>query len=132
MIIMRKTGDIFTGGHKHIVFAVNTEGINDAGFAGMISRKFWPELAHIGPCKLGTCLTKEHDGVFYHALVCHSLDDGWGDSEKIIKACFDAIQTDEEVASIAIGSGLIGILSGADFKKIMKGMDASSKQIILY
>ena len=132
MIIERRTGNIFSGNHKHIVFAVNSEGINDAGFAGMISRKLWPELAHIGPCKIGTCLTKEHDGVFYHALVCHSLDDGWGDSREIIKSCFDAIETEDEVASIAIGSGLIGIISGSDFSKIVAGMEASSKKIILY
>ena len=135
MIIERRNGkDIFSGNHKHIVFAVNSEGINDAGFAGKIARMFWPELAHIGECRLGTCLTKENNGVYYHALVCHSLQNGWGDSREIIKSCFDAIETDDEdeVASIAIGSGIIGILSGANFDEIVSGMEASSKKIILY
>ena len=133
MIIERRNGNIFAGDHKHICFAVNTEGVNDAGFAGKISREFWPELAHIGECKLGTCLTKENNGVYYHALVCHSLQNGWGDSREIIKSCFDAIETDDdEVASIAIGSGIIGILSGANFNEIVSGMEASSKKIILY
>ena len=62
MIIKNKQGnDILKGGETRIAFAVNTEGCNDSGFAGMISRSYWPELAHIGECKLGTVLTKTSD-----------------------------------------------------------------------
>ena len=51
MIIEKLQGrDILKSGEKRIAFAVNTEGINDSGFAGMISRKYWPELAYIGKC----------------------------------------------------------------------------------
>lgn len=132
MIIKTKNGDILKGNEKRIAFAINSEGINDAGFAGMISNRFWPELANIGETKLGTVLTKKLDGIEFFALCCHSLKDGWNNQQKIIKECFDAIPGDEPVASISIGTGLVGILSGANFDLIKEGMEASKKKIILY
>ena len=77
MIIKNKQGnDILKGGETRIAFAVNTEGCNDSGFAGRISRSYWPELAYIGECELGTVLTKtSDDGITFYALVCHSLEE---------------------------------------------------------
>ena len=132
MIIRTTSGDILEGNETRIAFAVNTEGVNDSGFAGTISRKFWPELAYIGKTKLGTVLTKEVDGVEYFALCCHSLKKGWKNQKEVITKCFDAIPGDEPVASIAIGTGLVGVLSGANFALIKAGMEASEKEIILY
>ena len=133
MIIEERRGkDILEGGNKRIAFAINTEGFNDAGFAGIISRKFWPELANCGENPIGTVLSTKVEEVEYFALVCHSLHEGWKDQETTIKKAFDAIPGDEPVASIAIGTGLIGILSGADFNQIRKGMEKSTKRIILY
>lgn len=132
MIIMTKSGDILEGKEKRIAFAVNTEGVNDSGFAGMISRKFWPELACIGDTKLGTVLTKQVNDVEFFALCCHSLKTGWKNQKEVIRQCFDAIPGDEPVASISIGTGLVGILSGAVFELIREGMEASNKEIILY
>ena len=133
MIVKRKAGeDILKGDEKRIVFAVNSEGVNDCGFAGMIARKFWPELAFIGETTLGTVLTKKVGDTEYFALCCHSLKNGWSDQKETIKKCFDAIPGDDPVASIAIGTGLIGIMSGAKFDLIKAGMEASEKQIVLY
>lgn len=134
MIINNKQGnDILKGGETRIAFAVNTEGCNDAGFAGLISRKYWPELADIGECKLGTVLTKTTaDGITLYALVCHSLENGWHNQTETIQKCFDSIECDEPIASISIGTGLIGVLSGANFAQIKKGMELSKKKIILY
>lgn len=132
MIIKRRDGDILKGNEKRIAFAVNTEGANDAGFAGMISARFWPELADIGETELGTVLSKKVGNIEFFALCCHSLKDGWNNQKEVIKKCFDAIPGDEPVASIAIGTGLIGRLSGANFKLIYEGMEASKKKIILY
>ena len=133
MIIRYEQGkDILNSGETRIAFAINTEGLNDAGFAGVIARKFWPELANTGPQQLGTVLTKACYGVTFYGLVCHSLEHGWKDQEKVIKECFDKIKLDEHVASISIGTGLIGILSGADFKQIKAGMENSYAQIVLY
>ena len=73
MIVEVKQGqDILKSGAKHICFAVNTEGINDSGFAGLISRNHWPKLADIG------------------------------------------------------------VLSGANFSEIRRGMETSSKRIVLF
>ena len=69
MIIKTKNGDILQENEKRIAFAINTEGSNDAGFAGMISRRFWPELADIGETKLGTVLTKNVDGIEFFAVI---------------------------------------------------------------
>ena len=132
MIIETKSGNILNGNEKRIAFAVNTEGVNDSGFAGMISYKFWPELADIGETKLGTVLRHKTDDVEFFALCCHSLKEGWQNQREIIKQCFDAIPGDEPVASISIGTGLVGILSGANFGLIRAGMEASEKEIILY
>ena len=132
MIIKTTSGDILKGNETRIAFAVNTEGVNDSGFAGVISHRFWPELAYIGETKLGTVLTKEVDGVEFFALCCHSLENGWNNQKEVITQCFDAIPGDEPVASIAIGTGLVGVLSGAKFGLIKAGMEASKKRIILY
>lgn len=133
MIIKTKNGDILKGNEKRIAFAVNTDGENNGGFAGMISRRFWPELAHIGETKLGTVLTKKVGGIEFFALCCHSLKkEGWNNQEEVIKECFDAIPGDEPVASISIGTGPIGVRSGANFDMIKAGMEASKKEIILY
>ena len=133
MIIESKRGqDILAGGETRIAFAVNTEGYNDAGFAGVISRKYWPQLANAGKCELGTVLKKECNGVTFFALVCHSLESGWKDQTETIRKCFDQIEGDAPVASISIGTGLIGMLSGAKFDEIKAGMEASKAKIILY
>lgn len=134
MIIARKQGnDILKGGETRIAFAVNTEGHNDAGFSGLVSRLYWPELANAGEHALGSVLKKETNlGITFYALVCHSLKEGWKNQEEIICKCFDSIDGDEPIASISIGTGFIGTMSGADFSKIKAGMQRSKKQIILY
>ena len=92
----------------------------------------FPELAFIGETTLGTVLAKKVGDTEYFALCCHSLKNGWSDQKETIKKCFDAIPGDDPVASIAIGTGLIGLMSGAKFDLIKAGMEASEKQIILY
>lgn len=47
MIIETKNGDILAGNEKRIAFAINTEGINDGGFARVVTKKYWPELTYI-------------------------------------------------------------------------------------
>src|SRR5574344_315110 len=133
MIINNKQGkDILKGEEHHIAFAVNTEGVNDSGFAGIIARRYWPELAYVGASKLGTVIAKEVEGIHFYALVCHSLEKGWKQQTSIICQCFDAIDTDEVIASISIGTGFIGVVLGANFYDIKAGMEQSKKRIVLY
>ena len=132
MIIMTKEGDILNGHEKRIAFAINTEGLNGTGFSGVICNKFWPELSRIGETRLGTVLTKELDGVEYFALCCLSLKEGWFNQHEVIRQCFDDIPGVEPVASVSIGAGIIGMLSGAHHQSIYSGMVDSEKEIILY
>lgn len=133
MVIKSINEDILNSDVKHIAFAVNIEGYNDSGFAGMISKKFWEELANCGENELGTVLSKKVGDKTFHALVCHSLKNYWGEYQReIIKSCFDNIPTDETIATIAIGTGLVGMMSGANFSQIVCGMHDSNKQIILH
>lgn len=137
MINKTERGNIFNSTAKHIVFSINAEGVVGGGFDGQVIEKGWPELLSCGPQKIGTVLSKEIDGVTYHALVTHSLKEGWGSAEKQrenTKMCFDNIPVPdgEEIASIAIGTGFIGAMSGADPKQIICGMCDSKKNITLY
>ena len=134
MVVKTVQDDIFNTDAKHIAFAVNTEGYNDSGFAGVISREYWNELANCGEQEIGTVLSKTVEDKTFHALVCHSLRNGWGDKQaEIIKECFDKIPSNGEmVATIAIGTGFVGMLSGANFRQIVCGMHDSEQQIALH
>ncbi len=134
MVIKTVQKDIFDTEAKHIAFAVNKEGFNDSGFAGQVSSKYWKELACCGEHEIGTVLSKTIGDKTYHALVCHSLSEDWGDNqEETIRECFDKIPANgEPIATIAIGTGLVGMLSGANFRKIVCGMHDSHQQILLY
>ena len=134
MVVKAVQEDIFNTDANHIAFAINTEGYNDAGFAGKISSKYWNELANCGEHELGSVLSKTVGNKTFHALVCHSLKNGWGENQAdIIKECFDKIPSNgEEVATIAIGTGFIGMMTGADFRKIVCGMHDSKQKIVLH
>ena len=68
-------------------------------------------------------------------MFSYSLNDGWGlEQEDSIKRYFDNIPVDdnEPIATIAIGTDLLGIRTGANFKQIVRGMHCSKKNIILH
>ncbi len=134
MVARTVQDDIFNSEIKHIAFAVNVEGINNAGFAGQVSSKYWNELANYGECELGTVLSKTVGNKTFHALVCHSLNNGWGENQsEIIRECFDKIPANgEPIATIAIGTGIVGMMELADFRQIVCGMHESQQQIVLY
>ncbi len=134
MVIKTIQDNIFNTDAKHIAFAINTEGYNDFGFAGKVSDNYWPEIANCGKHELGTVISKTVGDKTFHALVCHSLKYGWGDNQdEIIKMCFDTIDSNgEPIATVAIGTGLIGVTSGANVPEIFCGMHESKQQIMLY
>ncbi|TAN57315.1 hypothetical protein EPN15_04675 [Patescibacteria group bacterium] len=111
MIINTVRSDVFQTPDKHIVFAVNIEGFNDAGFAGVVSSLYWPELANTGPKKLGEVLSKNGKGKIFHALVCHSLgSDGWKKTAEIVTKCLDSLDVpdNETIAIVLMGAGIVG------------------------
>jgi len=70
MIVNVVRGDVLNSKFKKIAFGVNTEGYNDAGFAGLIAREFWPEIFVTGKIKLGEVMTKKAYSRTFYALVC--------------------------------------------------------------
>lgn len=134
MIVGRKVGDVVTGSERHVAFAVNTEGHNDAGLAGNIAYQYWPELASTGAIRMGEILSKDTGKKMFHALIVHSLKDGWSEAPQYIEACFNELQvaTDEEIASVAMGAGMIGMLSGANPEENLAAMERSNKSIVIY
>ena len=134
MIIGRKIGNVMTGPERHVAFAVNSEGQNDAGLAGNISCQLWPELASVGALRMGEILSKDIGSKVFHALVVYSFAEGWDAAPRHIEACFNELQipTDEEVASVAMGAGMIGLLSGANPAENLAAMERSDKRIVIY
>ncbi len=134
MIVGRKVGDVAQGSERHVAFAVNTEGHNDAGLAGNIAYTYWPELTQTGPIRMGEILSKDTGSKVFHALVVHSLREGWAEAPQYIEACFNElhIPTDEEIASVAMGAGLIGQMSGADVAANLAAMERTDKSIVIY
>lgn len=59
---------------------------------------------------------------------------GYGENQaEIIKECFDKIPANgEPIATVAIGTGFVGMMGGADFRQIVCGMHDSQQQIMLY
>ena len=132
MIITTKRGDILSNDERRIAFPINTEGVLNDTFAGIIAQRYWRDLATIGSTKLGTVLTKKTEGIELFALCCYSLQHGWQDQEGIINKCYNDISGDEPVACIAIGTEFLDIKSGANVDLIQAGMHTSDKKIILY
>ncbi len=134
MVVKTVRDNIFNSEAKHIAFAINTEGFNDSGFAGQITSTYWPELENCGEHELGTVISKTIGDKTFHALVCHSLNNGWGDNQaEIIKKCFDLIPANgEPIATVAIGTGFGGRFGGANFRQIVCGMHDSQQQILLH
>ena len=135
MIVNRVRGDIFAAPQKHIAFAVNTQGYNDAGFAGQVSARIWPELANTGGNRLGDVLTHQNSSKTYHALVCHSFESGgWNETPEVARACLDKIDApeDEEIAVVLMGSGPVGVMQGANVEAILAGLEQSSKKLVVY
>ena len=136
MIVNRVRGNIFAAPQKHIAFAVNTEGYNDAGFAGQVSSRIWPKLANTGGGnKLGDVLTHKNGPKTYHALVCHSLaSGGWDETPRVARECLDKIGVPEgeEIAVMLMGSGPVGMMRGANVDAILACMENSKKKLVVY
>lgn len=127
-------GDVLHSGLP-IVFAINTEGANDAGFAGLVSHRFWPDLAQIGPCDIGSVVAKEAVGHRFYGVVCHTLHDGSWKLDTITRALdqiADQLGVDNPVAVIWMGHGLVGRLTGVDPEATKAAIHSSRLPTHLY
>jgi len=127
-------GDILASPYTHICFAANTDGHNDAGFAGLIADYFWPELKNTGPMELGATLTHEaHNHRVFHALVCHSLKPGgWSRTPEYLTYCLDSLDLPAQTAIVMVGGGPTGQISGADVFKNLGGIAQSRHMFAVY
>lgn len=135
MIVNMVRGNILNGEQTHVAFAVNTNGRNVAGFAGLVSSRFWPELANTGGNKLGDILTHQAGGKTFHALVCHGRGPkGWEVAEDVVEGCLNSLDVpDEEIIGIVlIGAGVIGKMGGSDVFAILGGMARSKRRVVVY
>lgn len=135
MITNKIKGDIFKSAHKHIVFAVNIQGVNDAGFAGLVARRHWPELAMIGPSEMGTVHRHDSKDKSFHAVVCHSLgDEGWRGAPKHIEQALNQIpaKDGEEIGVVMMGAGPVGQAQGADVDANLAAMEKSKNKVVVY
>lgn len=117
-----------------VVFALNTEGYYDSGFAGYVCKR-WPELKDAGPQQMGAILSRNEEGeVPLHGVVCHSLSRGGGwDMEAITKALDTlADQGMTKAAVVWMGTGLIGVLMGVDPETTKAAIHASKLPTVLY
>ena len=124
--------DVFKTPYSHIAFAINTEGFNDAGFAGQVSGRYAPALANTGEKKLGEIVSIKAGEKTFHGLVCHSLKNGWNDAPQAITSCLEKIETDEPIAVVLMGAGFIGQMSGANVIANAKAIHKANKNIVLY
>ncbi len=135
MIVDMVRGDILKTPHKHIVFAVNAEGFNDAGFAGVVTQRYWKALANTGGNKLGETLSMSTKDRTFHALVCHALaGSGWSKTPSLVEQCLNKLDAPdaETVGAVLMGSGMIGQMGGADTYAILGGIARSSKRVAVY
>lgn len=119
-------------GLENIAFAINTEGINDAGFAGLVARKFWPEIAFCGENNFGVVLSKKCDDRQFHAIVCHSLkENGWQGSPGYIAKALSDIKA-KRIACVLMGAGPVGRMQNAPVGGILGALARAEQEIIVY
>jgi hypothetical protein len=119
---------------RHVAFGLAVEGTQGGGVAGMVSKCWWPELAHNRRNKLGDAVSYETPERTYHALVCFSYKLGWSLAGRSIQEALDSINMPDtdEIAVVAIGTGTRGLREKANFYEIIGGMARSDKRVVLF
>ena len=143
MVLDVVRGDILRANPKFILFATNIEGLNDSGFAGVVSERYWNELRYCGTSTMGEIRKKTvthpdfKDEVTFLALTCHSLKykDGWKLAPEAIKKALDSLEDIKDsdiIYSVWMGAGVVGALSGANPDSNFNALQECNKKIIVY
>ena len=134
VIIEEKIGDIFEAPEKYTAFAVNTNGVNDSGLAGMMFRKY-PNLAltypNFHPIPAGAHFFDISKDKVLCLLAAHTLGEPW-DHEKTQIAINGLSEIQEPIAIVKIGTGMIGQMLNADWDKIRKMLENSPAKFVIY
>ncbi len=132
MIKKVKFGSIFNCEEKHVVFAINKEGISDSVYTRKLVDMGFSELEKGDSNKLGSVISKDIDDKTYHAIACYSLRFGWKKAKEYFHDGLDNLNTDEDVAIVEIGNEPTQKALGADYIEMKKEMQNSSKKLVLY
>lgn len=137
MVTKYTQGDVFASKHKTIIFATNTDGLNDAGFAGLVTRRYWPALHDRQKRVMGSIRSARFDmmDVTFHALVCHDLNDGgWLYTAHHIRQGLNQLaETNPGImACVLMGSGPVGQSQGAPLDEIKVALEDSEAQLEVF
>jgi hypothetical protein len=129
-----KRGDILQSDATKIIFGVNTEGYNDAGFAGLVA-SLGMDLT--GPTELGHVRTWEQPdtGRTFYAITVHSLDrePGWSKAvDAVTTALAATFDADTVAASVLMGAGFVGAMQGAPVEAISDAFDKADGTYTLW
>ncbi len=139
-IIREVIGDIKEGPEKVMAFGINTVGLDDRHITEKVDA-LSPLTADdqngvpVGTVIFGICSDTEKATLL---LVCHELGEGgWENAPEAIKRGFDTVGStillqDEEIATVAIGTGKTGRNQGASWDAIRAAMEASKANLVLY
>ena len=135
MITNIEKHDIFEASPHHILFAVNKEGLNDAGFAGQVA-DLWPGLNGMA-LELGQTASFKHPAVnsTFHALCVHHLGvGGWKETPFLVSMALSGLQIGhgQRVGMVMAGSGPVGQAQGADVLEILNAVAKSGLKIEVY
>lgn len=134
MILSQQNGNIFQP-RRPVVFGINAEGLNDAGFAGYVANTWWPRLENCGSHALGTILpfSYNNDEFNFYAIVCHTLKPGgWDLTAGHLYQALNELEAHGEMNMALPGNGPIGAAMGADVKAIMRAIDTSKAKVHLF
>lgn len=135
MVVDVVKGNVFSSSLHSVVFAMNDDGANTDGFAGLVTGKCCPTGFVEEAFPLGTIVSLENDGKKFLGIVCHSLcQGGWSKTPQIVTSGLDLIevQPDEKIAVVLMGAGLAGAVYGADVPAIVRAIHASKLQCVIY
>ena len=132
MIKNVKFGSIFNCKEKHVIFAINKEGISDSTYTKKLVNMGFNELEASDSNKLGSVISKNIGDKTYHAISCYSLRFGWENAKEYLHKGLDNLNINEDVAIVEIGNEPTQKALGADYIEMKKEMQNSSKKLVLY
>ncbi len=134
MVTDIRRDDIFKTDLGYIAFAVNAEGYNDQGFAGIVARNYTSAIAYPGTKQIGTIVQAECKKFNFYGLVCHSLRRGWHDAPGAIIESLDSIvlPRNYSVAVVLIGAGAGGKISDANHIANLRAIHDAKRSCVVY
>jgi len=145
MIIKVDQKNIFGSDVKHVAFLINTDGTYGVSFASQIASSRNPKIKYSNTSlvsflsklefsedfEIGRVISKEIDGIVFHALVCSPFREDV--KVETIQNCIDKIKSDGDVVAVAgFGPDDIAETEEKSLRKFICGLHASKQRIHLH